>query len=61
MTSQKKSLKQLHDEAYSSIDRFDNYNYDDNLVHWQPVAKKDKEFEKQMAKLKAMKKFNEGK
>lgn len=56
-----KTLKQLHDEAYATLDRFDNYNYDDDIVHWQPVAKKDKEFEKQMAKLKAMKKFNEGK
>lgn len=55
-----KTLKQLHDEAYASIDRYDNYNYGDNLVHWQPVAKPDKEFDKQIAKLKAMKEFNKG-
>lgn len=54
----KLSLKELHERAYKSIDRFDNYNYGDELVHWQPVAKKDKEFEKQIAKLKAMKEFN---
>lgn len=53
-----KTLKELHDEAYASIDRYDNYNYGDNLIHWQPVAKPDKEFEKQIAKLKAMKDFN---
>ena len=29
------------------------------LIHWQPVAK-DVEFEKHIAKLKAMKQFNEG-
>lgn len=58
--SQKKSLKELHDEAYATLDRYDNYNYDDNLVHWQPVAKPDKEFEKHIAKLKAMKDFNRG-
>lgn len=58
--SQKKSLKELHDEAYATLDRYDNYNYDNNLVHWQPVAKPDKEFEKQIAKLKAMKDFNRG-
>lgn len=55
-----KTLKQMHDEAYASIDRYDNYNYDNEVIHWHPVAK-DKEFEKHIAKLKAMKKFNEGK
>lgn len=58
-----KTLKELHDDAYESLDKFDNYNYGDNLVHWQPVAKpqKDQEFEKHIAKLKAMKEFNRGK
>lgn len=57
-----KTLKELHDDAYKSLDKFDNYNYGDNLMHWQPVAKpqKDQEFEKHIAKLKAMKEFNRG-
>lgn len=55
-----KSLKELHNAAYKSLDKEDNYNYDDeDIIHWKPVAK-DVEFEKQLAKLKAMKKFNGG-
>ena len=63
MMSQKKSLEELHQAAYNSIDKFDNYNYDEDTIHWQPVSKpvKDIEFEKQIAKLKAMKEFNRGK
>lgn len=58
-----KTLKELHDAAYNSLDRFDNYNYGENLIHWRPVVKpqKDQEFEKHIAKLKAMKEFNRGK
>lgn len=54
-------LEELHRRAYESLDREDNFNYgEDATIHWQPVAKseKDIEFEKQMAKLKAMKAFN---
>lgn len=55
------SLEELHNAAYKSLNNNDNYNYDDDedIIHWKPVAK-DVEFEKQLAKLKAMKKFNEG-
>lgn len=58
-----KTLKKLHQAAYNSIDKFDNYNYDEDTIHWQPVSKPDKdiEFEKHIAKLKAMKEFNRGK
>lgn len=28
-----KTLKELHDDAYKSLDKFDNYNYGDNLMH----------------------------
>lgn len=63
MMSQKKSLEELHQAAYNTIDKFDNYNYDDDedVIHWQPVSKpvKDVEFEKQIAKLKAVKRFNQ--
>lgn len=57
-----KNLKELHDKAHESIDKFDNYNYGEDVVHWKPVAKpqKDQEFEKHIAKLKAMKEFNRG-
>lgn len=56
-----KSLSELRREAYESLDIEENYNYDDGeiIIHWKPVAK-DVEFEKQIAKLKAMKRFNEG-
>lgn len=55
------NLEELHRRAYESLDQEDNFNYgDDTTIHWQPVAKSEKEieFEKQMAKLKAMKAFN---
>lgn len=57
------SLEELHRKAYEAIDREDNFNYGENAtIHWQPVAKpqKDQEFEKHIAKLKAMKEFNRG-
>lgn len=50
------SLEELHRRAYESLDREDNFNYgEDTTIHWQPVAKSEKEieFEKQMTKLKA--------
>lgn len=54
------SLEKLHNAAYKSLDKEDNYNYDDkDIIHWKPVAK-DIEFEKHIAKLKAMKMFNKG-
>ena len=69
-----KSLEELHNAYMESRDLEDNYNVDDDHearkineycntrddvcdVHWQPVAR-DVEFEKQVAKLKAMQKFN---
>lgn len=55
----KMTLEELHNAAYKSLDKEDNYNYGDDLVKWKPVAK-DVEFEKHIAKLKAMKMFNEG-
>lgn len=57
----KKTLADMHKDAYESLDIEENYNYDDGetIIHWKPVAK-DVEFEKQLAKLKAMKRFNEG-
>ena len=54
----KLSLAELHKKAMESIDKFDNYNYDNEDYHWEPVAK-DEEFTKHINKLKAMKKFNE--
>lgn len=71
------TLEELHNAYMKSIDDFDNYNVDDDHeaqqindyynsgdevseVHWQPVAK-DIEFEKHIAKLKAMQKFNRDK
>lgn len=54
-----KTLKELHEAAYKAIDREDNFNYGDDETIWQPVAR-DVEFEKQIAKLKAMKEFNRG-
>lgn len=53
------TLKELYEAAYKAIDREDNFNYGDDETIWQPVAR-DVEFEKQMAKLKAMKEFNRG-
>lgn len=57
----KKTLADMHKDAYKSLDVEENYNYDDGeiVIHWKPVAK-DVGFEKQLAKLKAMKRFNEG-
>lgn len=52
-------LKQLHDAAYKNMDREDNFNFDDDEPVWRPVAR-DVEFEKHIAKLKAMKEFNRG-
>lgn len=53
-----KSLKEMHNDAYNSLDREDNFNYGEDLIKWQPVVR-DLEFEKHIAKLKAMKRFNE--
>lgn len=69
-------LDELHEAYMKSKDDFDNYNVDDDHeaqqindyynsgdevsdIHWQPVAR-DTEFEKQILKLKALKKFNSG-
>lgn len=54
-----KTLEELHKAAYESLDTEDNFNYDDEDVVWKPVAK-DVEFEKHIAKLKAMQAFNRG-
>lgn len=52
------NLEELHRKAYENINREDNFNYgEDVTIHWCPVAR-DAEFEKQIAKLKAMKAFN---
>lgn len=70
------TLEELHNAYMESRDLEDNYNVDDDHeaqqineyyntgdeicdVHWQPVAR-DTEFEKQILKLKALKKFNSG-
>ena len=61
-------LEELHKAYLESKELEENYNFDDNKPKheenefntWQPVAK-DVEFEKQIAKLKAMKAFNRGK
>ena len=60
-------LEQLHKAYMASKEIEENYNFDDNHQQpeenefsvWQPVAR-DIEFEKQIAKLKAMQKFNKG-
>ena len=60
-------LEELHKAYLESKELEENYNFDDNTNEheenefntWQPVAK-DIEFEKQIAKLKAMKTFNRG-
>lgn len=54
------TLEELHRKAYESIDRDDNFNYGEDETSWKPVAR-DVEFEKQVAKLRAMKRFNGGK
>ena len=53
----KKTLEELHRAAYDTLDREDNFNYGDDIVHWKPVAR-DVEFDKHIAKLKAMREFN---
>lgn len=55
----KKTLEELHRAAYETLDREDNFNYGDDVVqvHWKPVAR-DIEFDKHIAKLKAMREFN---
>lgn len=53
------NLEEMNRKAYEAIDREDNFNFDDDEIHWRPVAR-DVEFEKQIAKLKAMKEFNRG-
>ena len=70
------TLEELHNAYMKSRDDFDNYNVDDDHeaqqineycntnddvcdIHWQPVAR-DTELEKQILKLKALKKFNSG-
>lgn len=60
-------LEELHRAYMASKEIEENYNFDDNTNKleenefntWQPVAR-DIEFEKQIAKLKAMKAFNQG-
>ena len=60
-------LEELHKAYMASKEPEENYNYDDNKPKteenefntWQPVAR-DIEFEKHIAKLKAMKAFNRG-
>lgn len=60
-------LEQLHNAYLESKELEENYNFDDHKPKieenefniWQPVAR-DIEFEKQIAKLKAMQKFNKG-
>lgn len=60
-------LEELHKAYMASKELEENYNYDDNKPKieenefntWQPVAR-DIEFEKHIAKLKAMKAFNRG-
>lgn len=61
-------LEELHKAYLESKELEENYNFDDNTNEheenefniWQPVAR-DIEFEKQIAKLKAMQAFNRGK
>ena len=70
------TLEELHNAYMKSRDLEDNYNVDDDHeaqqineycntkddvsdIHWQPVAR-DNEFEKQILKLKVLKKFNSG-
>lgn len=60
-------LEQLHKAYMETKEPEENYNFDDHKPKieenefntWQPVAR-DIEFEKQIAKLKAMQKFNKG-
>jgi hypothetical protein len=60
-------LEELHRAYMASKEIEENYNFDDNTNKpeenefntWQPVAR-DVEFEKHIAKLKAMQKFNKG-
>lgn len=54
-----KTLKEMHEAAYKAMDCEDNFNFDDDEPVWRPVAR-DVEFEKHIAKLKAMKEFNRG-
>ena len=37
----KKTLSDMHKDAYESLDIEENYNYDDGetIIHWKPVAK----------------------
>lgn len=50
-----KTLKELEDN--NEAQKLNEYcNTDNEIVHWQPVAK-DVEFEKHIAKLKAMQKI----
>ena len=59
------NLEELHKAYMASKEIEENYNFDDNINKpeenefntWQPVAR-DVEFEKHIAKLKAMKNFN---
>lgn len=52
------SLEEVKSEEVN--DKETEVKKDDDLISWQPVAR-DEEFERHIAKLKAMKKFNEGK
>ena len=54
------TLEEMHNAAYKAMDREDNFNYGDDEPTWRPVAR-DVEFEKHIAKLRAMKEFNRGK
>ena len=62
------TLEQLHNAYIESKEPEENYNFDDDTNEpeenefntWQPVAR-DIEFEKHIAKLKAMQNFNRGK
>lgn len=57
------NLEELHQRAYQSLDREDNFNLgefeqpEESLDVWTPVAR-DPEFEKHIEKLKRMKAFN---